>query len=166
MTANVYLSLGSNLGDRATTLREALFRLEAAEIRIISRSSLYETAPEDLVEQPWFLNLAVACRTTLDPRTLLASTQQIERELGRDREQSIPKGPRTLDIDILLYDDLVQSDDWLTIPHPRMLRRRFVLEPLCEIAPHLRHPLTGELLAAALENVGSQVVHKISPAAP
>jgi 2-amino-4-hydroxy-6-hydroxymethyldihydropteridine diphosphokinase len=157
----VYLSLGSNLGDREALIKEALVRLDAAGVRVLRASSLYETAPEELLDQPWFLNMAVAAETTLTPATLIAATQNIERELGRQRDQVPPKGPRTLDIDILLYDDLVLETAQLAIPHPRMLQRRFVLEPLCEIAPDLRHPVSGQLFSAAAGSVASQVTHKL-----
>ena len=137
-----YLSLGSNIGDREACLRQALERLEAAGVRVARRSSIYETEPQDLRDQPWFLNMAVEVETELDPMQLLACIHKIESEMGRQR--TIPKGPRTIDIDILFYGDSVIACSELEIPHPRLDRRRFVLEPLAEITPDLRHPITGK----------------------
>ena len=132
----VYLSLGTNLGDREANLRAALDRLGVLRV-----SPIYETEPTDLPGQPWFLNLAAEADTPLFPRQLLARTQRIERELGRVR--TVPKGPRTIDIDILLFGDTVIHTTELEIPHPRMAGRRFVLHPLADLAPGLRHPVTG-----------------------
>jgi 2-amino-4-hydroxy-6-hydroxymethyldihydropteridine diphosphokinase len=147
----VYLSLGSNIGDRERNLREAIERLGGAGIAVLRVSPVYETEPVDFAGQPWFLNLAVEAETALFPMQLLARTSRIERELGRVR--STPKGPRTLDIDILLYGDTVVHTPRLGIPHPRMAQRRFVLAPLADLDPRLRHPVThqtiAELLAAA-----------------
>jgi 2-amino-4-hydroxy-6-hydroxymethyldihydropteridine diphosphokinase len=157
----VYLSLGSNIGDREGTLRTAVQKLAEQGIQIAAQSSLYETDPQDFRNQPWFLNLAIACETSMFPRQLLGVTQRIERELGRRRHVNIGvKGPRTIDIDILLFAGRVIDTSTLTIPHPRMLDRRFVLEPLFEIAPGLRHPVTGELLSGSLPLVQSQQVRK------
>jgi 2-amino-4-hydroxy-6-hydroxymethyldihydropteridine diphosphokinase len=146
----VYLSLGSNLGDREQMLRQALERLAAAGLRILRVSSIRETEPVDVLDQPRFLNLVAEAETDLFPRQLLARTQRVELELGRKRLR--PKGPRTIDIDILLYGDAVIDSPELTVPHPRMAQRRFVLEPLAELAPDLRHPVTRrtvrEMLAA------------------
>jgi 2-amino-4-hydroxy-6-hydroxymethyldihydropteridine diphosphokinase len=137
-----YLSLGSNLGDRAANLRAAIERL--AELGSVSRtSSFYETEPVEYTQQPWFLNCAVALQTALMPRQLLSRTQAIEQALGRRRLQPRlqQKGPRTLDIDILLFGNSVVDTAGLIIPHPAMHQRRFVLEPLAEIAPDARHPV-------------------------
>ena len=136
--ATAYLSIGSNIGDRLENLRQACRRLETSGLRLRALSSVYETEPVDVLEQDWFLNCAVAIETTLSPLELLDKVHDIERDLGRRRE--IPKGPRTIDIDILLYGDAVFQQNSLTLPHPRMLARRFVLQPLCEIAPTLRIP--------------------------
>lgn len=151
-----YLSLGSNLGDREEHLKDALRRMEAAGIRIARHSSLYETEPQDVRDQPWFLNLAVEIETDLLPLQLLARIQKIEREMGRQR--SVPKGPRTIDIDILLYGDSVIARSELEIPHPRMAGRRFVLEPLAEIAPDLRHPVTNQAVRELLAATKAQIV--------
>ncbi len=138
MRKTVYLSLGSNLGDRPANLREAIARLtELGEVTSVS--SYYETEPVDLLAQPWFLNCAVALATEKMPRQLLGGLQKIEQEMGRRRAQ--PKGPRVIDLDILLFGSSVVDTVRLTIPHAAMHERRFVLEPLAEIAPEARHPV-------------------------
>lgn len=157
-----YLSLGSNLGDRKENLKRALTAIEAESIRIFARSSFYETEPRDVLEQPWFLNVAVGCETTYFPMQLLAVLQRVERELGRVRGAgTIAKGPRLIDIDILLYGDVVMDSPKVTIPHPRMLERRFVLEPLLEIAPDLRDPVTKNPLLVFLRKISGQPVQKL-----
>jgi 2-amino-4-hydroxy-6-hydroxymethyldihydropteridine diphosphokinase len=150
-----YLSLGSNVGDREAYLRAALDHLSPVRV-----SPIYETEPMDYTSQSRFLNLAAEIQTTLSPRDLLASTQAIERALGRERD--IPKGPRTLDIDILFYDDLVLNDRDLEIPHPRIAQRRFVLQPLADIAPDFRHPVTGITVREMLAKAGDQEVERYS----
>ena len=159
MAKSTYLSLGSNLGDRERYLDEALRLLEDADLTIVRRSSLYETEPRDFANQPWFLNLVVEAETRLFPRLLLTRIQKIEGQLGRRR--MVPKGPRTIDIDILLFGHFVMETAGLVIPHPRMLERRFVLEPLAEICPDLRHPVTGLPIRALLNGVSSQKVTKV-----
>jgi 2-amino-4-hydroxy-6-hydroxymethyldihydropteridine diphosphokinase len=135
----VYLSLGSNLGDRAGNLRKAVHRM--SELGAVTAvSSLYETEPVEVERtQPWFLNCVVAIETGLMPKQFLSRTLAIEQELGRRRIES--KGPRTLDIDIVLFANAIVDSPGLTIPHPAMHHRRFVLEPLVEIAPDVRHPI-------------------------
>jgi 2-amino-4-hydroxy-6-hydroxymethyldihydropteridine diphosphokinase len=133
----VYLSLGSNLGDRAANLHAAIERL-AAVGTVQARSGLYETEPVDFLDQPWFLNCAVALETGKTPRELLAHALAIEEGMGRRRTRD--KGPRIIDIDILLFGDRVIDEPGLKIPHPAMHERRFVLEPLAEIAPLVVHP--------------------------
>jgi 2-amino-4-hydroxy-6-hydroxymethyldihydropteridine diphosphokinase len=146
----VYLSLGSNLGDRAAQIESALARLAEENVRVVKRSSFYETEPVEFLAQGWFLNIAVEAETELMPRQLLRVIRQIERELGRKR--IVRSGPRTIDIDILLFGANIMSAADLEIPHPRMPERRFVLVPMAEIAPALRHPVLrltmAELLAA------------------
>jgi 2-amino-4-hydroxy-6-hydroxymethyldihydropteridine diphosphokinase len=132
-----YLSLGSNVGDRVAHMRDALARLGAAG-RVVAVSSFYETEPVEFTRQPWFLNCAVALETNQTPRQLMAMILRIEEEMGRRRVQK--KGPRSVDIDILMFESIVMDSKELTIPHPAMHQRRFVLEPLAEIAPELLHP--------------------------
>lgn len=144
MEAIAYLSLGSNVGDREVNLREAIERLHALG-RVESVSSFYETEPVEVVDQPWFINCAVRLATSKSPRDLLASVLAIERSMGRERIR--PKGPRNIDIDILLYDDEVIAESGLTIPHPGVPERLFVLAPLAEIAPEVRHPILKKTVA-------------------
>ena len=134
----VYLSLGSNLGDRQANLETAIAGLrKVGELKAVS--SFYETEPMELAAQPWFLNCAVALETELMPKQLMKAILALEQEMGRRRLQ--PKGPRTIDIDILLFGSSVIATRGLTVPHPAMQERRFVLEPLAEIAPDVRHPV-------------------------
>jgi 2-amino-4-hydroxy-6-hydroxymethyldihydropteridine diphosphokinase len=134
----VYLSLGSNIGDRAGNLNAAIDRLRAVG-EVVQVSPFYETEPVEFTAQAWFLNCAIAVDTEKTPRELLASILDIEQQMGRRRAQK--KGPRVIDIDILLFGNLIVDDPGLTIPHPAMHERRFVLEPLAEIAPDVRHPV-------------------------
>jgi len=134
----VYLSLGSNLGDRDANLRNAIERLRGVG-NPVAISSFYETEPIDVVSQPWFLNCAVKLDTEKMPRQLITAILSLEQEMGRQRKQQ--KAPRTIDIDILLFGSSIIEIPSLTIPHPRMHERRFVLEPLAEIAPDARHPV-------------------------
>ncbi len=142
-SARVYLSLGSNVGDRAAQLRNAIARLGAAG-RVVAQSSLYETEPVEFTEQPWFLNCAVALETDTTPQQLMAAILGIEEEMGRKRVQK--KGPRTIDIDILIFGNMIVKSKRLTIPHPAMQHRRFVLEPLAEIAPEAVHPVFNKTI--------------------
>ncbi len=143
-----YLSLGSNLGDREALLRRALSRL-AAVAQVIAVSSFYETEPVEFNEQPRFVNCAVLIATSKTPQELMASLLDIERQLGRQRAEK--KGPRLIDIDILLFDDNVISLNELTIPHPAMQQRRFVLEPLVEIAADAVHPVLKKTIRELLD---------------
>lgn len=145
-----YLLLGSNLGDRVTTLHRALLRLTQEAGHLIAVSGVYETAAWGLEAQPAFLNQAVKFGTDLGPEALLDACQRVEAAFGRERLE--PWGPRTLDVDILLYDDLVLHTERLTIPHPRLPERRFALVPLADVAAAYQHPQlhqsVAELLAA------------------
>ncbi len=134
----VYLGFGANLGDRAGNLRDALRRLVAGGVRLRRVSSVYETAPVGGPPQPAYLNLVAEVETDLAPRALLALCQRIERDLGRVRAERW--GPRTVDIDLLLYEGVTAQEPGLTLPHPRLGERQFVLVPLAEIAPELLLP--------------------------
>jgi 2-amino-4-hydroxy-6-hydroxymethyldihydropteridine diphosphokinase len=156
------LSLGSNLGKRDENLERAIDALDQNDVRIRARSSVYETEPQDFLQQPWFLNLAVECETRYFPLQLLGVIQRIERDLGRERGPGVVRrGPRVIDIDVLLFGDAVVTTPRLTVPHPRMLERRFVLEPLLEIAPNLRYPGTREPLSKYLRNVEGQRMRRV-----
>jgi 2-amino-4-hydroxy-6-hydroxymethyldihydropteridine diphosphokinase len=153
--ARVFVGIGSNLGDRAETLRravEAMAALPATAVKAVSR--LHETEPVGIVDQPRFLNGAVELETELDPDALLAALLAIERELGRDRASVPPGGPRTADLDLLVYGDRRIERSELEIPHPRLHERRFVLEPLAELDPALEVPGKGtvQTLLARLDS--------------
>jgi 2-amino-4-hydroxy-6-hydroxymethyldihydropteridine diphosphokinase len=155
----VYIGLGSNLGDRAEYLRTAREQIDAPDLRVLRASSIYETAPRDVEDQPWFLNQVIECETDLFPRQLLARLQKIEREMGRKRRMA--KGPREIDLDILLFGDAVVKAPELEVPHPRMTERRFVLEPLAELVPEKKHPGTRRTMREMLAGVANQVVKKL-----
>lgn len=155
----VYLSLGSNVGDRRQHLNSALDLLRAAGANILRVSRVYETEPQDLRAQPRFLNLVAEAETRLFPLQLLHAIQRVERRLGRKR--IVSKGPRTIDIDILLFGGSVIDTEELQIPHPRMAARRFVLEPLAELAPDLRHPLTRAPVRQMLDAVMDQGARRL-----
>jgi 2-amino-4-hydroxy-6-hydroxymethyldihydropteridine diphosphokinase len=156
----VYLSMGSNLGDRPKNLREAIAALPKAGVNVKRVSSIYETEPVDYLDQPWFLNIAVEAETPLTPATLLQTLRGIETQMGSKKQ--IAKGPRLIDMDILLFGNEVIDTPDLQIPHPRMQLRRFVLQPLSEIAPNVRHPQSGltvsELLARTPDKSAVRVV--------
>lgn len=155
----VYLALGSNVGDREGHLARARERLNEDGLRLTRASSIYETEPRDVLDQRWFLNQVVEVESDLFPKQLLERTQKIERALGRIPTQ--PKGPRVIDIDILFYGDSIVSAPGLEIPHASLGDRRFVLEPLAELAPELRHPRTGLTTREMLADVRDQKVEKI-----
>jgi 2-amino-4-hydroxy-6-hydroxymethyldihydropteridine diphosphokinase len=164
----VYLSLGSNLGDREANLREAVNRLGQLGT-VIAISSFYETEPVDVESpQPWFLNCAVALETSLMPKQFLARTLAIEQAMGRRRTRTERRSPRTLDIDIVFFGNAVVRTAGLTIPHSAMHRRRFVLEPLAEIAAQMRHPVLKRSVRELLEALppGAGVVRKTTEGSP
>ena len=150
MSAIAYLSLGSNVGDREDQLREAIRRLGSAG-HVHSVSSIYETEPVDFTAQPWFLNCVVALETSFTPAHLMRQLLAIEKAMGRERVRK--KGPRTIDLDILLFGNEVVNTADLKIPHPAMEKRRFVLQPLVEIAPETRHPVLGKSMRELLEDL-------------
>jgi 2-amino-4-hydroxy-6-hydroxymethyldihydropteridine diphosphokinase len=154
-----FLALGSNVGDREANLRTAVTLLQGDEIRVRRGSSLYETAPQELLDQPSFLNAVLEVETSLFPLQLLARVREIERKMGRRRVT--PKGPRNIDIDILFYGRNVIATAELEVPHPRIAQRRFVLEPLAEIAPEFRHPLTGKTANEMLATLEPQGVRRL-----
>ena len=160
----VYLSLGSNVGDRAGNLSTAIERLGALG-EVVAVSSFYETEPVEFTAQPWFLNCALKLDTEKMPRQLLAGILEVERQIGRRRTQK--KGPRTIDIDIVLFGSSIIDTKGLTVPHPAMHERRFVLEPLAEIAPEVRHPIfkrtIRELRDALPPGQAVRRVHKNQP---
>jgi 2-amino-4-hydroxy-6-hydroxymethyldihydropteridine diphosphokinase len=147
MDKTVYIALGSNLGDRAALMARAQDEMSAAGIGVLRRSSLYKTEPVD-APPPWFLNAVVEAETSLLPVQLLHAIARIERALGRKRDA--PRGPRTMDLDILLYGSSVIRTPELEVPHPRLPYRRFVLVPLVELAPALRHPVLHKSMAELL----------------
>jgi 2-amino-4-hydroxy-6-hydroxymethyldihydropteridine diphosphokinase len=142
--AIVFLGLGSNLGNRARNIYGALRHL-GSSLALGEISRLYETEPVGLADQPWFLNLVCRGGTELEPLQLLAFAKRIERSMGR--KEGVRFGPRVVDIDLLLYDDLVLETDELQIPHPRLHERGFVLIPLKELAPDLVHPRLGQTVS-------------------
>ena len=152
--ALAYIALGSNLpsssGSPQATLEAALEEL-AALGRIVARSGLYATEPVGYADQPAFLNAAVALETDLDPEPLLDRLLAIELHFGRDRSHGIRNGPRTLDLDLILYDDQILNSERLTLPHPRMHERSFVLLPLAEIAPEQIHPGLNKTMKELLQ---------------
>jgi 2-amino-4-hydroxy-6-hydroxymethyldihydropteridine diphosphokinase len=148
--AVAYIALGSNLGDRVQTLSLAIDRLDRLGT-VTARSSFYETEPVGFRDQPPFLNAVVAVMTDLEPLDLLRGMLAIEREFGRDRSNSALNGPRTLDLDLLVMGNCVLAGAELTLPHPALAQRRFVLTPLAEIAPLLRHPVMKQTMAELLD---------------
>jgi 2-amino-4-hydroxy-6-hydroxymethyldihydropteridine diphosphokinase len=150
----------SNLGDREANLRLAVERLTSPQLRVLRCSPIYETEPMDYANQAWFLNQVAEAETALFPIQLLTRIGRVESELGRVRG-GVPKGPRTIDIDILFYATAVVNTPRLQIPHPRIADRRFVLGPLADLAPGLRHPVTHRTVRQMLGSAPSATVRKI-----
>jgi 2-amino-4-hydroxy-6-hydroxymethyldihydropteridine diphosphokinase len=155
----VYLGLGSNIGDRAAMLQAAVHALESSRLHIRRLSPVYETEPMDVPGQHWFLNMVVEAETDLFPLQLLHRATKVEAQLGRRRLAT--KGPRTIDIDILLFGNAVVTTPALEIPHPRFRARRFVLAPLADLAPDLRDPVTRKTVRELLGELRGQAVRKI-----
>jgi 2-amino-4-hydroxy-6-hydroxymethyldihydropteridine diphosphokinase len=150
-----YLSLGSNLGDREQNLKNAILLLRNLGFDVARLSAIYETEPVGTLPQPKFLNLVAELRiNTGDPETLMTQLLEIEQQLGRTRE--ILKGPRVIDLDLLLYDDQIRDTRFLTLPHPRLHERRFVLVPLAELAPNLTHPVLHKTMQELLQSTTDQ----------
>jgi 2-amino-4-hydroxy-6-hydroxymethyldihydropteridine diphosphokinase len=161
MTA-AWLALGGNVGDSRTILDRAVTLLCGGEaVRLTARSSDYRTPPWGFKDQPPFVNLCIAVDTTLSPRELLARAQEVERTLGRDRAHEKRNGPRTADIDILAYDDLGLDTPNLTLPHPRLFERAFVLVPLAEIAPE--RVIAARKVREALAGLATAGIEKLPP---
>ena len=148
----VYVGLGSNLGNREANLTRAITRIDACEdICVKVKSGFYETKPVGGPPQPDYLNCAIALETVIEPQALLKEFKEIEKELGR--KPGVRWGPRIIDLDILLYGDVVINDHNLKIPHESMHKRIFVLEPLCEISPDIRHPVLGKKISELLKEL-------------
>jgi 2-amino-4-hydroxy-6-hydroxymethyldihydropteridine diphosphokinase len=160
----VYLALGSNIGDRESNLRAAILSFSTAGITVLRESPVYETEPVGFADQRWFLNMVVEAETALFPMQLLTRTRKIERALGRVR--TVPNGPRTIDIDILLYANAVVRTPRLEIPHPRMHERRFVLAPLADLSPTLRHPVLRQTVRQLLEAAPAESIRPFRHTAP
>jgi 2-amino-4-hydroxy-6-hydroxymethyldihydropteridine diphosphokinase len=157
-----FLALGGNVGDVRGTLDRAIRLLcETDNVRLLARSSDYRTPPWGVEDQPPFVNACIKIATSLDPRALLTHIQKVERAFGRDRSKEQRWGPRTLDIDILAYDDLVVDEPGLQLPHPRLLQRAFVLVPLVEIAPNLS--IAGTRIADALAGLDAHGIERLPP---
>jgi 2-amino-4-hydroxy-6-hydroxymethyldihydropteridine diphosphokinase len=161
--AEAFIALGGNLGDVRSTFDKAIAMLcDSEAVRLTARSSDYRTPPWGIADQPPFLNAVIAVATTLEPHALLARAQACERAFGRDRSREQHWGPRTLDLDLLAYDDRVINDAALTLPHPHLFERAFVLVPLAEIAPD--RVIGGKKVRDALARVDASGIEKLLPA--
>lgn len=156
MTHNIFLALGSNLGDRLANLETAIQGMPPG-IHVLKRSSIYETPPWGFEDQPAFLNMVLQAETQLSPWKLLKFLKTLESDMGR--QPTFRNGPRLIDMDILFYDQLVSEQSGLVIPHPRLTERAFVLVPLAEIAPYLMHPLLLVTIQELLAGVDSQEIN-------
>ena len=160
--AEAFVALGGNVGDVRSTFRRAIALLcDGSAVRLTARSSDYRTPPWGVTDQPTFVNAVIGMTTSLSPHELLARAEQCERALGRDRTHERRWGPRSIDIDLLAYDDLVLNDPHLILPHPRLFERAFVLVPLAEIAPE--RVIAGVGVRDALERVDTSGIEKLPP---
>ncbi len=151
-----YISVGSNLGDKLFNCRQGIDALtKDGRTVLIAQSRFYKTEPVDFTDQDWFVNAVVKTETVLEPFQLLEAAKAVEAAAGRDFE-AVRFGPRVLDLDILLYDDRIVDSPSLMIPHPRMHKRRFVLGPICDIDPHICHPVLKSPVARLLDNLGTR----------
>ena len=149
----VFVSIGSNLGDKIENCRKGVNGLLADDGSfLVKSSSFYRTSPVDYKDQDWFVNLVVKIKTTLDPFDLLDKIQDIQKAIGR-KASTVRFGPRVLDLDIIFFDDQVIRTDILEIPHPRMHKRRFVLKPICDIEPSMMHPVLGKDMRSLLDDL-------------
>jgi 2-amino-4-hydroxy-6-hydroxymethyldihydropteridine diphosphokinase len=164
MSGWVWLGLGSNVGERLGNLAAAIEGLEREGVRVLRVSGVYETAPRDFLDQPAFLNCVAEAEAAMGPEAMLRAALQVEKAMGRVRD--VAKGPRVIDIDILFYRDQVVRGEGLEIPHPRIAERRFVLEPLAELAPELVHPVLGRTVAELLEGVRDQEAARVQTGIP
>ena len=160
--AEAFIALGGNVGDVQATFERAIAMLcRDQSMRLTTRSSDYRTPPWGVTDQPPFVNAVIGVATDLEPHTLLSRMQDCERALGRDRAEERHWGPRTIDLDLLLYDDRIINDETLTLPHPRMLERAFVLVPLAEIAPD--RVIGGTTVRDALARIDAEGIEKLPP---
>ncbi len=160
--AEAFVALGGNVGDVRSTFRRAIALLcDGTAVRLTARSSDYRTPPWGVTDQPPFVNAVIGMTTSLSPHELLARAEQCERALGRDRTHERRWGPRSIDIDLLAYDDLVLNDPHLILPHPRLFERAFVLVPLAEIAPE--RVIAGVRVRDALQRVDASGIEKLPP---
>lgn len=158
--ATAYLGLGTNLGEKEKNLRDAVEKINERVGEVISLSAFYETAPWGFQSENTFLNAALIVETCLSPRELLSVTQQIEREIGRTTKSvNHTYKDRLIDIDLLMYDDLILNEEDLTLPHPLMHERLFVMEPLAEIAPDIVHPLLGKTMMEIFQSLSKRALN-------
>jgi len=149
----IHISVGSNLGRRRDNCREGVTALTSYEgVALVAQSPYYRTEPVDYTDQGWFVNAVFSIKTSMSPEALLEKIQVIQREAGRDKS-AIRFGPRTLDLDILLFGDLIIDTPHLVVPHPRMHKRRFVLQPLCDINQFLKHPVINQTMGDLLNRL-------------
>ena len=151
-----YICVGSNLGNKLENCRQGVAELTRGKTsRLMEQSPVYQTEPVDYKDQDWFVNYVVKIETVLEPLALLGRLESIELHAGRTRD-SVRFGPRVLDLDIIFYDEMVMDDPRLVIPHPRMHKRRFVLKPVCDIDPHINHPVLHCTMQSLLEKIDEE----------